>query len=181
MNSRTRTLLLILVTAALLVLITGLLVKFPYLIPTGVPFSPAMQPGNPQPYPTTTLPNEPAGTTLPALTLTTTPVIQGPPAFTLLVTPVEARAMPGGTVIYTMTIEPEGGFHDQISLHLTASAFIVYRETFDLGTVDPPYPKVFEYHYTVPSDVPSGITLKGVLVAEGGGYQDAVDLILHIR
>jgi hypothetical protein len=181
MNPRTRTLLLIIGAAVLLALMVGLLVNIPGPIPREVPFTPINVPEKTLPNPTATLSEAPAVTVPPPMNLTTTQVIQGPPAFTLLVTPVEARAAPGGTVLYSMTIEPEGGFHDQISLHLTVSAFLLYHETFDLGTVDPPYPKVFEYRFTVPSDVPSGITVKGVLTAEGGGYQDTVDLILHIR
>jgi hypothetical protein len=181
MNPPARTLLLIIGAAVLLALMVGLLVNIPGPIPRGVPFTLTNVPEKPLPNPTAILSEEPTVTVPPSLTLTTTQVTQGPPTFTLLVTPVEARAVPGGTVLYSMTIEPEGGFHDQISLRLTASALFVYHQTFDLGTVDPPYPKVFEYRFTVPSDVPSGITVKGVLTAEGGGYQDTEDLILHIR
>jgi hypothetical protein len=181
MNSRARTLLPIIIAAVLLALMVGLLMNVPGPIPHRVSFTPKILPEKPQPNPIATLSEEPAVTVSPVPTLTMAQVIQGPPAFTLLVTPVEARAAPGGTVLYSMTIEPEGGFHDQISLHLTASSLLVYRETFDLGTVDPPYPKVFEYRFTVPSDIPSGITVKGVLTAEGGGYQNTEDLILHIR
>ena len=181
MDPRIRTLLLIIVAAILLILMVGLMVNIHGPIPPGVSLTPPNLPEKLLPNPTATLSEEPTVTIPPTLPLVTTQVIQGPPTFTLLVTPVEARAAPGGTVLYIMTIEPEGGFHDQISLHLTVSALLVYRETFDLGTIDPPYPKVFEYRFTVPSDVPSGITVKGVLTAEGGGYLDTVDLILHIR
>ncbi len=111
---------------------------------------------------------------------TGTPVIQGPPSFLLLVVPVEARAPPGGTVLYTMTVEPRGGFDDPIDLHLDVSALLLYHESFDLGTVYPPYPETFEYRFVVPGNVPSGITVRGLLSAEGGGYQDTVDLVLLV-
>jgi hypothetical protein len=113
-------------------------------------------------------------------TSTETPVIQGPPSFLLLVVPVEARAPPGGTVLYTMTVEPRGGFDDPIDLRLDVSALLLYHESFDLGTVYPPYPKTFDYRFVVPATVPSGITVSGLLSAEGGGYQDTVDLVLLI-
>jgi hypothetical protein len=117
--------------------------------------------------------------TVPTLVPVTT-VIQGPPEFSLLVTPVEARAPPGETVLYNLTVEPRGGFDHRIALRLDVSALFLYRESFDLGTIDPPYPKTFEYRFVVPADVPSGITVKGVISGEGGGYRDTVDLILLI-
>ncbi len=181
MNPRTRSLVLVFVAVVLVGLSAGLLLNIPGLFRHEVVYTPVVVPERPQPELTSNLSEAPVVTTLPAQTLTTAPVIQGPPTFTLLVTPVEARAPPGGTVHYTLTIEPKGGFDDQISLRLTVSALAIYRETFNLGTVDPPYPKVFEYQFVVPSDVPSGISIRGVLTGEGGGYQDTADLILHIR
>jgi hypothetical protein len=108
------------------------------------------------------------------------PGISGPPSFTLLVTPVEARVPPRGTVLYTLTIEPRGGFDDRISLRLDINALLLYHDSFDLGTIDPPYPRTFEYRFVVPADVPSGTTVTGVLTAEGGGYTDSVDLVLIV-
>jgi hypothetical protein len=182
MNTRMRTFLLILVAVILVVLSVSILVNISGLFHHEAVYAPIILPERLQPELTATLPEEPLVTVSPPdLSPTMTKVIQGPPVFTLLVTPVEVRAAPGGTVRYTMTIEPKGGFADQISLRLKIRALAIYRETFDLGTVDPPYPKVFEYHFIVPSNIPSGITLKGVLTGEGGGYQDTADLILHIR
>jgi len=181
MNPRTRTFILILVAVILVALSAGILMNIPGLFRHEAVYAPVILPEKPQPELMPNQSEEPVVTVPPDLTLTTTPVIQGPPAFTLLVTPVEARAPPGGTVGYTMTIEPKGGFDDPINLRLTVSALALYRETFDLGTVDPPYPKVFEYRFIVPPDVPSGITVRGVLTGEGGGYQDTADLILQIR
>ncbi len=181
MNPRTRTFILILVAVILVALSAGILLNIPGPFRHEVVYAPIVVPPGPQPGLTSNQSEEPVVTVPPDLTLTTTPVIQGPPAFALLVTPVEARAPPGGTIQYTMTIEPKGGFDDPIRLRLTVSALALYRETFDLGTVNPPYPKVFEYRFIVPPDVPSGITVRGVLTGEGGGYQDTADLILHIR
>ncbi|NYT21873.1 MAG: hypothetical protein GKC07_08775 [Methanomicrobiales archaeon] len=108
------------------------------------------------------------------------PLIQGPPAFRLLVTPVEARARPGDTILYSMTIEPEGGFDDPVSLRLDVRALFLYQESFNLGRIDPPFPRTAEYRFVVPRDVPSGITVSGVLTGEGGDYRDTVSLILII-
>ena len=181
MNPRTRTGILILVAVILIALSAGILMNIPGLFRHEAVYAPVILPEKPQPELMPNQSEEPVVTVPPDLTLATTPVIQGPPAFTLLVTPVEVRSPPGGTVVYMMTIEPKGGFDDPINLRLTVSALALYRQTFDLGTVDPPYPKVFEYRFIVPPDVPSGITVRGVLTGEGGGYQDTTDLILQIR
>jgi hypothetical protein len=117
----------------------------------------------------------PVSTTVPE-----TPVIQGPPAFRLLVTPVEARVRPGDTIVYSLTVEPEGGFDEPISLRLDVRALFLYQESFDLGTIGPPFPKTVDYRFVVPSDVPAGITVSGVLTGDGGDYQDSVSLILII-
>jgi hypothetical protein len=108
------------------------------------------------------------------------PGISGPPSFTLLVTPVEARSPPRGSVLYTLTIEPRGGFDAPITLRLDINALLLYRDSFDLGTIDPPFPRTFEYRFVVPGDVPSGTTVTGVLTGEGGGYTDSVDLVLIV-
>lgn len=112
--------------------------------------------------------------------VTTSPAATGPPSFTLIVTPVEARAKPGDTILYVMAIEPKGGFDEPVSLRLEVNALLLYRESFDLGDIDPPFPKTIEYRFVVPSEVPGGITVKGHLTAEGGGHKEEQDLILQI-
>jgi hypothetical protein len=116
----------------------------------------------------------------PTITTLSSPTISGPPSFTLLVTPVEVRAGPGDTILYTLTIEPEGGFSQPVSLRLEVSALFLYRNSFDLGSVNPPYPRTFEYLFRVPQDVPAGVTVKGILTAEGGGHTEERDLILLV-
>jgi hypothetical protein len=117
---------------------------------------------------------------IPATAIGTSPTVFGPPSFTLLVTPVEARARPGDTIHYTLSIVPKGGFDQPVSLRLEVSALFLYRNSFDLGTLNPPYPTTLEYSFTVPTDVPGGITVKATLTAEGGGHREAQDLILLV-
>lgn len=123
-------------------------------------------------------PESPTG--VPATAVAATRTVSGPPSFTLIVTPVEARARPGDTIRYTMSIEPKGGFDQPVSLRLDVSALFLYHNSFDLGTVSPPYPTILEYSFVVPGEVPGGITVKGVLSAEGGGYKDEQDLVLIV-
>jgi hypothetical protein len=115
-----------------------------------------------------------------SLDILSSPTVSGPPSFTLIVTPVEARARPGDPILYSMTIEPKGGFDQPVSLRIDVSALLVYRNSFDLGTVNPPYPRTFEYLFRVPSNVPGGIMVKGLLTAEGGGHRETQDLILLV-
>ncbi|HMZ32135.1 MAG: hypothetical protein ACP5NU_02685 [Methanomicrobiales archaeon] len=98
----------------------------------------------------------------------------------MIVTPVEARAKPGDTILYVMAIEPKGGYDEPVSLRLEVNALLLYRESFDLGDIDPPFPKTIEYRFVVPSEVPGGITVKGHLTAEGRGHKEEQDLILQI-
>ena len=141
------------------------------------PESPGALPGIIPDTPRPDIPGTSPGIT-PDLTF---PTPSGPPGFTLLATPVEVRARPGEVVTYTLTIEPRGGFDAPVSLRLDVNVLFLYRNSFDLGTVSPPYPRTVQYPFMVPSDVPLGITVKGVLSGEGGGHRDACDLILIIR
>lgn len=152
--------------AAALLMAGVLLASGPYL------FSPPL-PG--------TAPESNAPSPLPASPLTvTSPTVSGPPSFILIVTPVEARARPGDTILYAMSIEPNGGFNQTVSLRLDVSALLLYRNSFDLGSVTPPYPRTLTYLFRVPDEVPGGVTVKGVLVAEGGGHKEERDLILLV-
>lgn len=163
----------------------------PYLVPHRFP---AGIPSFDNDRPSQEIPGSPTGVssvapsaedTAPSPAITTpgtpsSPTVSGPPSFTLLVTPVEVRARPGDIVLYTLSIEPKGGFDQPVSLSLMVSALLLYRNSFDLGYVTPPYPRTVEYRFRVPSDIPGGITVKGVLTAEGGGHREEQDLILLV-
>jgi len=166
-------LVLILIIAVLAVMLPGMTLHRAQHV-LDIP-SPGVAEASPTPVPTESPFPSPGSTTVPEI-----PIIQGPPAFRLLVTPVEVRASPGEAILYSMTVEPEGGFDEPVALRLDVSALLLYRESFDLGTIDPPFPKTVGYRFVVPSDIPAGITVRGVLTGEGGGYQDAMDLVLII-
>ncbi len=125
-------------------------------------------------------PTTESSTGVPTTAVEATRTVSGPPLFTLIVTPVEARASPGETIHYTMSIEPKGGFDQPVSLRLDVSALFLYHNSFDLGVVSPPYPTTLEYTFVVPGEVPGGITVKGVLSAEGGGHKEEQDLVLIV-
>ncbi|HON80640.1 MAG TPA: hypothetical protein PLN56_00025 [Methanoregulaceae archaeon] len=183
MSPRTR----ILIPATIAVILVGVIAVLVFSIPE---IPEPTTPARPKPLPGVSSPGTPV-TGEPAATLPSPPLlspvatvppaaIQGPPSFRLLVVPVEARARPGEAIQYTMTIEPGGGFNEPVSLRLDVRVLFLYHESFDLGTVDPPYPKSVGYRFVVPGDVPRGITVKAVLTGEGGGARDTVSLVLVI-
>lgn len=184
MKPEVRTACIILAAAGLLVvivLIAGMLAPVPI-----APLLPApVTPGTPgtlgtpgvTPVPSLTAPSP--MTTVPLVTTEPTP--SGPPGFTLFVTPVEVRARPGEVVTYTLTIEPRGGFAAPVALRLDASALFLFRNSYDLGVVDPPYPRTVQYPFVVPSELPVGITVRGVLTGDGGGHREERDLVLIVQ
>ncbi len=62
---------------------------------------------------------------------------------------------------------------------LTAKVLFV-TQTYDLGTINPPFPKSIPYDFTVPGNLPSGVTVDGVITATGGGQTESQDISLHV-
>ncbi|MDD1718908.1 MAG: hypothetical protein LUQ25_02495 [Methanoregulaceae archaeon] len=92
-----------------------------------------------------------------------------------------AVAGPGDQVIYHMTIAGTNGFSDPVQLSLHVSAVFVYNRDYDLGTQYPPYPKTVDYPFIVPSNVPRGITVNGLLTARSGSIVHQMPLILQVE
>jgi hypothetical protein len=113
---------------------------------------------------------------------TPSPTPSGPPGFTVTVSPTRITASRGETVTYTMKIEAQNGFSENIHMELVASAFFgVVSRTTDLGIQKPPYPKTIEYPFPIPADWPSGITVNGVVRSTGGGITREDQLTLTVR
>jgi hypothetical protein len=140
--------------------------------------------GTPHPTVTTIRTTAPVTTAIPLPTVTTigtaAPVTTGTPSFSISVNPVSAVAGPGDLVTYHMTIAGTNGFSDPVQLSLHVSAVLVYNRDYDLGTQYPPYPKTVDYPFTVPSNVPRGITVNGLLTARSGSVIHQVPLILQV-
>ena len=80
---------------------------------------------------------------------------------------------------YTV-ITAENGFSQPVSLSIEVNALMVFRQTYDLGVVQPPFPNSLTYEFTVPGNVPSGVTINGLLRASGGGIERQQTLTLQI-
>lgn len=130
---------------------------------------PTMRPETPIPAATPAF-TQPSSTAPPSPT--------GPAGFSLAVSPSRASASRGDVVPYTMLITPEGDFSSPVSLSIDVSVLLFFRQTYDLGTAEPPYPRTLVYQFTVPGNVPSGATIHGVITARGGGveHQQSLDL-----
>jgi len=86
----------------------------------------------------------------------------------LSVSPVSASGRPGETISYTLRIDGGEGQTEPIHFTLTAGA-LFFSQTYDLGEEQPPFPKTSVYQFIVPGNIPSGITINGVLTATGAG------------
>jgi len=91
-----------------------------------------------------------------------------PRPFTLSVSPASASGKPGETISYTLRIDGGEGQTEPIHFRLTASA-LLFSQTYDLGDEQPPFPKTSVYLFAIPGNIPSGITINGVLTASGAG------------
>ncbi|HZD43280.1 MAG TPA: hypothetical protein VE134_04410, partial [Methanomicrobiales archaeon] len=101
------------------------------------------------------------------------------PGFIITISPQSTTAHPGEVVTYSFTLVATNGFKESVHLQLLVTAPF-FSQTYDLGLIEPPYPKTVEYQFKVPDMVLPGITANGHLLAEGGGKSADRDLILKI-
>ena len=88
--------------------------------------------------------------------------------FSITATPVSTSARAGQVITYTININGGQGLNEQIHLTVKASAY-GYSKTYDLGYISPPFPTTITKTVTMPSGVPSGVTINGLITATGGG------------
>jgi hypothetical protein len=141
----------------------------------GIPLTSPVTPG--------TVPG--ASTELPSSNQTPMPVPTSQPPtiapvpFSLSVTPQSASARPGDTLTYTLEIKKGEGLTGPIHFSLAAHV-LFFSQTYDLGTIDPPFPKTITYDFTVPGNLPSGVTVSGVVTATGNGQTESEDISLNV-
>lgn len=114
-----------------------------------------------------------------ALSILTVNVTEAQAPFTISVEPKTATKKPGDSMTYKITIDADSGFDEPISLELFVTA-LTYEEYHVLETQYPPYPKVYEYTFPVPEDVPADVTVHGVLTGYGGEYVVDEEVTLKI-
>ena len=85
-------------------------------------------------------------------------------SFSISVDPEKTTAKPGDEVSFIIDITASAGFNDSITLVLEVEA-LSYYDIYDLGIVDPPYPKQFQYTVTLPDEIPASVTAYGTITA----------------
>jgi len=104
-----------------------------------------------------------AGMTVPTAQVTSSTATP----FSFKISPASATGRPGDTITYTGEVTAQPGFTGPVQLSLAASAGI-FKKTYDLGTLQPPYPQSFSYPLTIPDSLPANINLNGVVTATSG-------------
>jgi hypothetical protein len=104
-------------------------------------------------------------------TATTTPAAQATTSaaapFSFKISPASATGHAGDTITYSGQVTSQQGFTGPVQISLAASAGI-FKKTYDLGTLQPPYPQSFTYPLTIPDSLPANINLNGVVTATSG-------------
>ena len=99
--------------------------------------------------------------------------------FSFSITPSSANLKPGDQITYHIRIDAPG-YTEKISFTLKISA-LAYSTTLDLGSASPPYPKEFDYSYTIPSDIPVSVTATGTCTATSGAYSQTQEVQISIQ
>ena len=106
---------------------------------------------------------------------------RGPgPGFVIIVTPLETRARPGDPLNYELTVIPDDGFDEPISLQIDIESVPVFKGSYDLGVLRPPYPGPYKYRVVVPEQAPAPLTVKGTLHARAESHSEVIELVLFI-
>ncbi len=112
--------------------------------------------------------------------LTQTILLDAQTPYSIEVTPLSAEAEQGESITYMIEITAAPGFQENIELKLDVSVLTISR-TYELGTVYPPYPQTFEHTFTVPEEVPGGVTVNGKITATSGDIIVEEDVQLKIK
>ncbi len=103
-----------------------------------------------------------------------------PQPFTISVTPTSTSARSGDVIPYTLKINGGEGLNEPIHLTFKASAS-GYSKTYDLGDLQPPFPTTITKSVTMPSGIPSGITITGTFTATGGGMTSKATITIKSK
>ena len=108
------------------------------------------------------------------------PLVYSQAPFTLQVEPETATASPGDLLDYTITINANQGFEDDVIIELEITA-LSYNEYYMIGEASPPYPAKYDYTFVVPEEIPGDVTAKGVIKASSGEHIVEKEVTLTIK
>jgi hypothetical protein len=131
-------------------------------------------------------PTIPVRTTIPVTPLVTStraptipPAKPSPGGYVISVSPVETSAYAGEGIDYSLTIIADQIHQAPVFLSLEIDAVITSFQ-FDLGRIDPPYPKTVVRKVPIPSYFPGGVTVTGYIVGESAGIKERAVVYLTI-
>lgn len=106
-------------------------------------------------------------------------VFQSGAPFSIDVEPNEFTIKPGDEVKFSVRIDAVEGFTDSIEFELDVSC-VGYSDTFDLGTLDPPFPREQEFTFSIPSEIPVG-SVQGTLRGTSGEHVVEEDVEITLQ
>jgi len=100
--------------------------------------------------------------------------------FSFKITPKSATVKPGDTISFHATVNASAGFNSTISFSIAISA-PAYSTTLSLGTVNPPYPKEYDFPLPIPSEVPVSVTAQGVVTGTSGSFSQTETVQISVQ
>jgi len=108
------------------------------------------------------------------------PEIQASAPFSIDITPKTATVKAGDSITYHIQVNASSDFNDAISFTLDVSV-ATYNASFNLGIVNPPYPKEFNFSFNSPSETPATVTGIAVVKGTSGSYVQTETVQLTIQ
>ena len=109
----------------------------------------------------------------------TSEVFQSDAPFSIDIKPEKITIKPGDEISLSVKIEAVEGFTGSIDIELDVST-LGYSATFDLGKLDPPFPKEHEFTVNIPSEIPAG-KVQGTLRGTSGEHVVEEDVEITIQ
>ena len=106
--------------------------------------------------------------------------IGGAAPFSFKITPKSATVRPGETVPFHASVNASAGLSDAIAFSLAIGA-PGYSVTLSLGTVNPPYPKEYDFSVKIPAEIPMPVTAQGVVMGTGGSFSQTETIQISIQ
>ncbi|RQD80659.1 MAG: hypothetical protein D5R96_08315 [Methanocalculus sp. MSAO_Arc2] len=99
--------------------------------------------------------------------------------YLIVVHPRDATVYAGAELDYYLTISAAPGHQQPVYLVLEIDA-IVTSYQFELGQINPPYPRTIVSSVPIPAYLPGGIRITGTIIGESGGLREETTVYLSI-
>ncbi len=100
--------------------------------------------------------------------------------FSFRITPKTATVKAGEIISFHASVNASAGFSNAIAFSLAISA-PGYSTTLSLGTINPPYPKEYDFSVKIPAEVPVSVTAQGVVTGTSGSFSQIETVQISIQ